>query len=48
MVNECREDLTNLCSGVPAGEGRLAKCLEKNDAKVSGRCKQAMKEVGLK
>jgi hypothetical protein len=48
VVNECREDLTNLCSGVPAGEGRLVKCLEKNDAKVSGRCKQAMKDVGLK
>ncbi len=48
VVNECRNDLENLCSGVPAGEGRLLNCLEKNDSKVSGRCKQAIKEVGLR
>jgi len=47
-VNECREDLEKLCSGVPVGEGRLLDCLEKNDAKVSDRCKQAIKDVGLK
>jgi hypothetical protein len=29
-------------------KGRLLQCLEKNDKKVSGRCKQALKEVGLK
>ncbi|BBO78545.1 hypothetical protein DSCW_59620 [Desulfosarcina widdelii] len=45
LVNECRDDLDALCSGVPAGQGRLLKCLEENDAKVSGRCKQAVKEV---
>jgi hypothetical protein len=27
---------------------RLLKCLEKNDAKVSGRCKQAIQDVGKK
>jgi hypothetical protein len=48
VVNECRDDLENLCADVPAGEGRLAKCLEQNDAKVSARCKQAQKDVGLK
>ena len=48
VVNECRDDLQTFCSGVRAGEGRLKKCLEKNDAKVSGRCKQALKDVGLK
>lgn len=48
VVNECRDDLENLCAGVPAGQGRLAKCLEQNDAKVSARCKQAQKDVGLK
>jgi hypothetical protein len=48
VVNECRDDLANLCADVPAGEGRLAKCLEQNDAKVSARCKQAQKDVGLK
>jgi hypothetical protein len=48
LVNECRDDLETLCSGVPAGQGRLLKCLEKNDAKVSGRCKQAIQDVGKK
>jgi hypothetical protein len=48
VVNECGDDLKSLCSGVPAGEGRLLKCLEKNDSKVSDRCKQSLKDVGLK
>jgi hypothetical protein len=48
VVNECGDDLKNLCSGVSAGEGRLLKCLEKNDSKVSDRCKQSLKDVGLK
>ena len=48
VVNECRDDLETLCSGVPAGQGRLLNCLQKNDAKVSGRCKQALKDTGLK
>lgn len=48
VVNECGDDLKNLCSGVPVGEGRLLKCLEKNDSKVSDRCKQSLKDVGLK
>jgi hypothetical protein len=48
VVNECRDDLENLCSGVSAGKGRLLKCLEKNDSKVSDRCKQSLKDVGLK
>jgi len=48
VVNECTADLDQLCQGVRAGEGRLLECLEKNDPKVSGRCKQALKDVGLK
>jgi len=47
-VNECRDDLTKFCSNIKPGEGRLLQCIEKNDAKVSKRCKQAMKDVGLK
>ena len=45
VVNECKDDLVKLCDGVAAGEGRLLECLEKNDSKVSDRCKQAMKDV---
>lgn len=48
VVNECKEDLMAQCKGVPAGQGRLLNCLQKNDAKVSQRCKQARKDVGLK
>lgn len=48
VVNECKDDLQAHCSGVPAGKGRLLNCLEKNNSKVSGRCKQALKDVGAK
>lgn len=48
VVNECADDLDKHCSGVAAGEGRLLDCIEKNENKVSSRCKDAMKEVGLK
>jgi hypothetical protein len=48
VVNECADDLDQFCTGVAAGEGRLMDCLEKNDKKVSFRCKEAMKQVGLK
>jgi hypothetical protein len=48
VANECHDDLVANCSGVAAGEGRLLKCLEKNESKVSDRCKQALTDVGLK
>jgi len=47
-VNECSSDLKQYCGSVAAGEGRLLECLQKNDDKVSKRCKQARKDVGLK
>jgi len=48
LANECRDDLEKLCADVPAGEGRLLSCLDKNAAKVSDRCKQAVKDVSEK
>jgi hypothetical protein len=48
VTNECEADVVANCAGVKAGEGRLLQCLEKNDAKVSQRCKDAIKDVGLK
>jgi hypothetical protein len=48
VATECQPDLVANCAGVKAGEGRLLECLEKNDAKVSARCKGALKDVGLK
>ena len=47
-VNECRDDLKAYCANIKPGEGRLLQCLDKNTAKVSGRCKQALKDTGLK
>lgn len=47
-ANECSADLRKYCASVEAGEGRLLECLQKNDAQVSNRCKQARKDVGLK
>jgi hypothetical protein len=48
VVNECRDDLTKFCSNIEPGQGRLLQCIDKNDAKVSKRCKQALKDSGLK
>ena len=48
VVNECSSDLKEHCASVAAGEGRLLECLQKNDAHVSQRCKQARKDVGMK
>ena len=48
VANECGGDLEKLCTDVPAGEGRLLNCLNKNASQVSIRCKQALKDTGLK
>jgi len=48
VANECRNDLNTYCSNIQPGEGRLLECLDKNKAKVSSRCKQAQKDIGLK
>jgi Cysteine rich repeat len=47
-ANECRDDLEKFCADIKPGQGRLLQCIEKNDAKLSKRCKQAMKDTGLK
>jgi hypothetical protein len=47
-VNQCRDDLSKYCADIKPGQGRLLQCLDKNEAKVSKRCKQALKDTGLK
>jgi len=47
-ANECDDDLEKYCSDVQMGEGRLLDCIEKNGEKVSSRCRQALKDTGLK
>jgi len=48
VANECADDVDKYCGDVAMGKGRLLKCLEKNDKKISQRCKQALKDVGSK
>ena len=48
VVNECQYDLTKFCSDIKPGQGRLLQCIDKNDAKVSQRCKEALKSTGLR
>jgi Cysteine rich repeat len=47
-ANECRDDLRAYCSDIKPGGGRLLDCLDKNQDKISARCKQAQKDIGLK
>ncbi len=48
VANECDDDLDKYCANVAPGEGRLLRCLEKKDKELTKRCKQALKDVGLK
>jgi hypothetical protein len=48
LANECGDDLDKYCADIQPGQGRLLQCIDKNDAKVSKRCKQALKDTGVK
>ncbi len=48
VANECDADLDKYCSAVAPGEGRLLGCLEKKSKQLTKRCKEALKDVGLK
>ena len=48
VANECRGDLQKFCSDIQPGQGRLLACIDKNEKQLSGRCKEAMKDVGIK
>ena len=48
VANECGGDLKTYCSDIKPGQGRLLQCIDKNEAKISSRCKQALKDTGLK
>jgi hypothetical protein len=47
-ANECKDDLKAFCADIKPGEGRLLQCIDKNAAKVSKRCTDALKASGLK
>jgi hypothetical protein len=44
----CQPDVERLCTGIPAGGGRVAACLQANAAKVSPACKQELASVRRK
>jgi Cysteine rich repeat len=48
LENECRDDLKTYCSNIQPGEGRVLQCLDRNDANLTKRCRQALKDRGLK
>jgi hypothetical protein len=48
VVKGCKTELETYCKNVTPGGGRLMACIDKNEKQVSDRCKQAMKDVGLK
>lgn len=48
VANECDDDLQKFCSTISVGEGRLLDCLDKHSNRIHKRCKQALKDVGLK
>jgi len=47
VANECDADLDRLCANDTGPDGDPVGCLEKNRSKVSPRCTQALKDVGL-
>jgi hypothetical protein len=47
-AHECQDDLEAFCADVPVGGGRLLDCIARNEKKVSRRCRDALKETGLK
>ncbi|MFL6623189.1 MAG: cysteine rich repeat-containing protein [Sulfurifustis sp.] len=47
VAEACANDLAQYCSDVSLGEGRVADCMKKNEAKTSAACQQAMKDTGM-
>jgi hypothetical protein len=41
-ANPCLPDVEKLCKGIPAAGGRVMKCLNDNEAKLSGECRKTL------
>jgi hypothetical protein len=46
-ATECKSDIDKHCAKIEAGEGRIIDCLKKHQDKLTKRCHQAMKDIGL-
>ncbi len=47
-ASECKDDLLKYCGDVEVGEGRVKACLDKNEKSLSEKCKDALKQTGIK
>jgi hypothetical protein len=47
-ATECKEDLLKYCGKVQVGSGRVKACLDKNEKSLGDKCKDALKQTGLK
>jgi len=45
---ECKDDLLKYCGNVEVGNGRVKACLDKNEKSLSEKCKDALKQTGIK
>jgi len=45
---ECKDDLLKYCGNVEVGKGRVKACLDKNEKALSEKCKEALKQTGIK
>ena len=45
FAQSCQTEITTLCSGVEAGDGRLLACLAENEAEVGDACKKAIADT---
>jgi hypothetical protein len=45
---ECKDDLLKYCGKVQVGNGRVKACLDKNEKSLSEKCKEALKQTGIK
>ena len=47
-ATECKDDLLKYCGNVEVGNGRVKACLDKNEKSLSEKCKEALKQTGIK
>ena len=45
---ECKGDLLKYCGNVEVGDGRVKACLDKNEKSLSGKCKNALRQTGIR
>ena len=45
---ECKDDLLKYCGNVEVGNGRVKACLDKNEKSLTDKCKDALKQTGIK